>query len=226
MVLAVLVIEILFGNIFFSWYIDRKPARLEGENRMSEGRNAAGFIIVSFLISIFVFFMSKAFLEDIMGKYFAVAIENSVDIASLGSSWVLISTMLIMVSIFVAVLLSGIDRTKALFSLELSFITTILIMTTISYVALTVSYPFAFTTLTVFDVIGGFNFYNMMFAVYIVGSTDVYFFIVFAVLFGQTVLYLAIVKGFKKDQNFSKKSTEIRFKKVSFHARRSKQKWQ
>jgi len=166
---------------------------------MAEGRNAAGFMALSVLFAVIIFIMIKAFLEDIMGEYYTVAIDASLSVVSLAQSWIFICTIAVFAAVFISTLISGIDNIKAIFSLSLSTLTTMLIITLISYVGLTMNYPFQFAQIGFLEILSGFNFYNMLFAVYVLRSTDAYYFIVFALLFGQTLIYLTMTKAFKKE---------------------------
>lgn len=165
---------------------------------MSSVSRAVIFLVLSVVFAGFVFLMFKAFLEDVVADYLGVGLQQSIDVESLANAWIFITTTAVMLSTFLAVLLANVKRLQAIFSLFMSWITTMLILTLISYISLLSLYPDSFSGINIIQILFGFNYYNMIFTVYVLKSTDAYFFLTFVILFLQTFIYLIITKAFEE----------------------------
>lgn len=156
------------------------------------------FFILAIIFAIVAFIMIKIFVEDVIGKYFQIAIAESLGVFDLGNAWIFITTLMLVLTIFLAILFSGINVVHASFSLFLAAITGMITMTFISYIGLLMNYPNEFSGVNIIQILGGFNYYNMLFTVYVLHSTDSYYVVLFIVLFSETFLYLLITDSFNQ----------------------------
>lgn len=162
---------------------------------------ALSLLIMATIFAVFVFLIFNAFLQDIVGDYIGVGIQQSIDVESLGNAWIFVCTIALVFTSYIAILLSGIERVNGSFSLYLATLTTMLIITLISYISLLNFYPDQFSGVSIIQIFGGFNYYNMIFVVYVLKSQTTYYFIVFGVLLLQTYIYLFITKTFNKNES-------------------------
>jgi len=156
------------------------------------------FFAMSMVFAFMAFMILKIFVEDTMVDYFAVGIQQSLDILSLANAWVFITTTVLVITTFLAILFSGLDTADASFSLYLSWFLTIAMLTLVSFASLLAYYPDEFTNLTIVQVFAGFNYYNMLFAVYVLRSQDLYYLVVAGVMLVQAFIYLSIMNAQKK----------------------------
>jgi magnesium-transporting ATPase (P-type) len=177
-------------------------------------KRIGSFFVLAVVFALIVFVMIKFFVEDMLSDFFGVAIAASVDVLSLANAWIFILTLLMFLVMFLAVIFSGLDATYASFSLFMAAITAMLATTFISYIGLLYYYPNEFSGVNVLQILGGFNYYNMIFAVYVLHSMDLYFVIVFVVMFSQTFIYLLVTDSFKKKRVKPKNANLVRSKVV------------
>jgi hypothetical protein len=179
---------------------------------MSVLTRVASFTGLAVLFSGFVFFLFKVLVEDVLADYVATAIEQAIDITSLANAIVFIYTAGLIMAVFLSILLSDVDKTKGVFSAYLAGLMSIFIVSLISLAFLTVYYPMNFSAMNVGLALVYPNYYNMLFIVYVLHSADIYYVILFILIYGQALIYLGMSGAFgdsKKTNKHSRSSSYL-----------------
>ena len=163
---------------------------------MSKASKIASFTLLCLVFSIFIFFLFKVLVADVLKSYKHVDVTDAIDVNSLASALVFIYTAGLIMATFLSVLFSDINKRKGIFSIYLAGIMSIFIIALVAIAELTAKYPDQFAGVSIGYVILYPNYYSMLFIVYILGSTDTYYIIMFILIYLQALVYLSITGAF------------------------------
>jgi hypothetical protein len=182
---------------------------------MGIGSRIVSFTGLALMFSIFIFFLFKVLVEDILADYVQIAIENAIDINSLASALVFIYTAGLIMAVILSILLSDVNKTQGIFSAYLAGVMSIFIVSLLSLAFLTVDYPTKFSTMNMGLALVYPNYYNMLFIVYILHSADIYYIIMFVLIYVQALIYLGISGAFTDKKINARSRSYSRLPKIT-----------
>lgn len=172
---------------------------------MSVLTRVASFTGLACLFAGFIFFLFKVLVEDVLADYVATAINQAIEITSLANALVFIYTAGLFLAAFLSILLADVDKTKGIFATYLAGVMSIFIISLVSLAFLTVQYPTKFSAMNMGLALIYPNYYNMLFIVYVLHSEDIYYAILFILIYVQALIYLGMTGAFSGKE---KKSNE------------------
>lgn len=162
----------------------------------------ASMLVFSGMFGVLAFFLLSALLADSIDDYAGIVVTREID--STANFLVLIYSIAILAIVIVANQLSDVDILISEISGLASFIFTMFFLTLISYVTLGISYPQIFMRNGIevqwYEIALDYSLINTKFAIYILKSTQVYFFIVLGTMIFTSFLLVNAFGGFKHGQ--------------------------